>query len=155
MCVSFASSFRKKAFSGGCQPTMGGKRNERQKTGCACGMTDNWRKPNMLLVMQVGPGVQDQKVWLAYAAPQRLCENIVCALRTVTKSDCEQCFTRVTDVTKKQVAQALREFISADNDRARVCVGDLAEHKVPHWIVSRASTVKHIQIRMSNKGQMS
>ena len=34
--------------------------------------------------MQVGPGVREQKVRPAYAAPQGPCENILCVLTMVT-----------------------------------------------------------------------
>ena len=63
------------------------------------------------------PGVQHQKVWPADAVTQGLCDYTVCALKMAIH------------FTKGNKLQPLREFISAYDDRARVCMGDLAKHK--------------------------
>ena len=39
-----------------------------------------------------------------------------------------------TEAAKTQGAEAMREFMSADNDRMRVCMKDLAKHKFEQGI---------------------
>ena len=44
----------------------------------------HWRTPNRPFVTLIGPSVDDQKVWPAYAARQGQCENKVCVLKLLT-----------------------------------------------------------------------
>ena len=64
-----------------------------------------------------------------------LCDHI--CVRTNTghqfdrgSSDEEEFFQGVTENTQKQMVEAMREFISTDSHRARVCMGDLSKHNV-------------------------
>ena len=90
-------------------------------------MPYTWRKPNRLLVMHIRLNIEDWTVGPANAAPQGLSENIVCALKLATNlaegNPMERIVQGVTEATNTQMVRAMSQFISADNDKARVCMG--------------------------------
>ena len=71
--------------------------------------------------------IEDRTVGPANAAPQGLSENIVCALKLATNlaegNPMERIVQGVTEATNTQMVWAMSQFISADNDKARVCMG--------------------------------
>ena len=53
---------------------------------------------------------------------------------------CSAAFQEVAEVTETQMAEAVREFIVADNDRVRVCI-DVA-HFTRAWVCARHNLVR-------------
>ena len=44
-----------------------------------------WRDPSRILVVQLGTDANEAKVFRAHAAPQRLCENLINALKLLNE----------------------------------------------------------------------
>ena len=110
---------------------MVGLRGKNTNWWCAiCGEKYDWKQPNRLLVVQTGDSIDQAKVFKAHAVPQGLCGNLVNALKLVANQQedgdglIQNIVTNLCEVSRKGLAEGLRNFIQVDNHRA-VEVGHL------------------------------
>ena len=95
-----------------------------------CGGKYEWRAPNRILAVQLGTYAIEAKVFKAHAAPQRLRENLINALKLLAnqQKDChspiQSIVTGLHGRTRKGIMDGLRSFIEKGNHRA-VDVGHL------------------------------
>ena len=91
----------------------------------------NGDNPNRVAGFAGGSMVHEQIVFFAYAAPNGTCDNMSCAkvVTIVAKKNKLQVVVRsLKGGSKRTLTDALRHFISVDNERALVTMVDLAMH---------------------------
>ena len=90
---------------------------------CAvCGGQYEWRAPNRILVV-LSTNANEAKVFKAHAAPQRLCENLINALKLLAKiqtdgdSPIQSILTGLHERTRRGIMDGLRSFVEIDNHK--------------------------------------
>ena len=90
----------------------------------ACGGQYDWRAPNRVLVTQDSMDHREATVFRAHAAPQGTCENLINALKLLTKQQKDgdsSVGTNVTGLLERSCSRMMdgfRKFMSEDNHEA-------------------------------------
>ena len=114
--------------------------------------------PNRILVVQLGTKANEAKVFKVHAAPHRLCENLINALKLLANqqkdgdSPIQSIVTGLHERTRKGIMDGLRSFIDIDKPQCSGR-GSLAQGRKAFLSRSRTS-VKFAQRRPSGKEQM-
>ena len=98
------------------------KKNKHSMSGWWCGArVENRATGGRLFSSQVGHAVHDQIGVSAYAAPGGECDNLFCAPKLVSKllngNRLRIVVRRLEDGSQRKITDAVRQFVSADNQR--------------------------------------
>ena len=144
-----------------CVTTNHGEEEDEQKTHewmvmwSACWKSCDWEKSDRLLSSQVGDTVHDQIGFPACAAPDEKCDNLVCAPKLVSNllngNKVRIVVKRLEDGSQRKITDAVWQFVSADNQRGWVSMGESAKYRMALPIVHLKFDLEMFQVRVSWK----